>query len=316
MKRLLSKRFYVVSHLTPVFAVLALTIGAIVAGSGWAPSGEKVFALVGFLMFIAAILHSSITWLVLLYKSWAAIQDGHARTTPARAVGFLFIPFFNFYWAFQAYWGLSKDYNGYLKRHSVRAGKLPEWLFLCLPLELLVSYLLLLAFLAAIVLGAIQSGPSPLVPAMGGPLAIYGLFLLMSLVAYVNWLVMIIKICDGINFLSGSHGAAASLYCVHGEFQGNSVPLPSEGIIIGRSASRAHLILCSNDVSAVHVEVRPDPTGAGVWVRDLQSTNGTYYSGSDTEFDPDAWTRVNGEKLLASGAHFRVGRGVAEFQVS
>lgn len=37
--------------------------------------------------------------------------QGLARTTPGKAVGFLFIPFFNFYWAFQAVPGLATDVN-------------------------------------------------------------------------------------------------------------------------------------------------------------------------------------------------------------
>ncbi|HUV53539.1 MAG TPA: hypothetical protein VMW64_10785, partial [Dehalococcoidia bacterium] len=38
---------------------------------------------------------------VFIHKAWASIQDGHARTGPCKALGFLFIPFFNFYWIFQ-----------------------------------------------------------------------------------------------------------------------------------------------------------------------------------------------------------------------
>jgi hypothetical protein len=50
---------------------------------------------------------------VFLYKAWAVIQDGKARTTPGKAVGFLFIPFFNFYWAFVALRGLAQDLNNH-----------------------------------------------------------------------------------------------------------------------------------------------------------------------------------------------------------
>jgi hypothetical protein len=74
--------------------------------------------------------YGAIFMLVLWYKSWAAIQDGHARTTPGKAIGFLFIPLFDFYWIFQAVWGLSKDFNAYLQRNSIPATRLPEGLFL------------------------------------------------------------------------------------------------------------------------------------------------------------------------------------------
>lgn len=68
--------------------------------------------------------------MVFTYRMWAAIQDQHARTTPGAAVGFMFVPFYNLYWVFQAYWGFAKDYNTYIKRHSLEAPRLPEGLFL------------------------------------------------------------------------------------------------------------------------------------------------------------------------------------------
>jgi hypothetical protein len=49
---------------------------------------------------------------------WGLIQDGYARTSPDRAVGFLFIPFFNFYWVFVAVWGLADDMGRFPRRHG------------------------------------------------------------------------------------------------------------------------------------------------------------------------------------------------------
>src|SRR6266852_5492001 len=40
----------------------------------------------------------------LWYRMWSAIQDGHARTTPGKAVGLMFVPLFNVYWMFVAFW--------------------------------------------------------------------------------------------------------------------------------------------------------------------------------------------------------------------
>jgi hypothetical protein len=58
--------------------------------------------------------------LVLLYRLWAAIADGRPRATPAQAVGFLFIPFFNIYWLFQAWYGWTQDYNRYVAERGIR----------------------------------------------------------------------------------------------------------------------------------------------------------------------------------------------------
>lgn len=60
---------------------------------------------------------SEVLLFILIYKFWQVIQDGVTPTTPGKAVGFMFIPIFNFYWWFIAYWGLSKGQNSFIERH-------------------------------------------------------------------------------------------------------------------------------------------------------------------------------------------------------
>lgn len=55
--------------------------------------------------------------LVVLYRNWCIIQDGRASTTPGRVVWFQFIPLFNLYWMFKAYWGLARDNNRFIERY-------------------------------------------------------------------------------------------------------------------------------------------------------------------------------------------------------
>ncbi len=64
------------------------------------------------------IIASEIYFLVLLYRIWRFSIDASHRfhlvpsiETPGKAVGFLFIPFYSFYWVFQAYGKLSRDLN-------------------------------------------------------------------------------------------------------------------------------------------------------------------------------------------------------------
>ncbi len=71
--------------------------------------------LSGLLILPAAI--SLVLELVVLYRNWCIIQDGHASTTPGRAVWFQFIPLYNLYWMFKAYWGLARDNNRYIERY-------------------------------------------------------------------------------------------------------------------------------------------------------------------------------------------------------
>ncbi len=85
------------------------------------------------LLSIASLLLLVAGWvgqLVLLYKAWLAIQDGNARTSPAKAVALLFVPLFNLYWIFNVLPGFATDYNRYIQRHRVDAEPLSQNLIL------------------------------------------------------------------------------------------------------------------------------------------------------------------------------------------
>lgn len=76
----------------------------LLAGSA---AGSILFMAGGIVNIIATILAY-----ITLYRAWYCLQPGHlARTTPGKAIGFLFIPFFNIYWLFQAFKGLATDWN-------------------------------------------------------------------------------------------------------------------------------------------------------------------------------------------------------------
>lgn len=95
-------------------------------------------------------LFAVIVMIVLIYCMWKAIQDGHARTSPGKAIGLLFIPVFNLYWLFQICWGFSRDYNRFVSRHSLPASKLPEGLFLASNITfVLFWFILIIAVLAS-----------------------------------------------------------------------------------------------------------------------------------------------------------------------
>ena len=67
--------------------------------------------------------------LTFIYKLWDAIQfGGQARTTPGKAIGFMFIPLFNIYWLFQVLPGWATDYNATIKAHNINAPEAPHGL--------------------------------------------------------------------------------------------------------------------------------------------------------------------------------------------
>jgi hypothetical protein len=74
------------------------------------------YSLIG-IVSTALSLTTGILLLVLLARCWGTIQDGVTGISTGKAIGFLFIPFFNFYWVFQAFHGLSREMNRFVDRH-------------------------------------------------------------------------------------------------------------------------------------------------------------------------------------------------------
>jgi hypothetical protein len=89
--------------------------------------------------------------LLLLYKMWAAIQDGRSRTTPAKAIGFLFVPFFSAYWIFQVWGGYPADYNSYVERHRPDLPRLNSGTYVAYPVLIELSVIPFLNILTVFV---------------------------------------------------------------------------------------------------------------------------------------------------------------------
>lgn len=141
MKRL-SKWFYlgstvgapvggtVLSAVAIVILIVSGILNGYVVNLSYANPWTLVTSVLFILLGVAAIMFGLSIWYLLLYRAWEVIQDGHATTTPGKAVGFIFIPFYNFYWIFKAWYGFARDYNRYIERYSIDTPKLEERLFL------------------------------------------------------------------------------------------------------------------------------------------------------------------------------------------
>lgn len=102
---------------------------------------------------------SCVLFYIIVYKSWKLIQDGHARTSAGKAVGFLFIPFFNLYWIFEAFPGFFRDANAYVQRYNLPIKHQDEGLataYCILTLLCIVPYLNVLAGIALFVMQIIM----------------------------------------------------------------------------------------------------------------------------------------------------------------
>ena len=147
---------------------------------------EVVFAAMGGTMNLDVLVPSALTFiyllvvsLILLHKAWNAIQDGHARTSPGKAVGLMLIPWFNFYWLFPGYWGFAKDYNAFLARHQITRTQAPPRVFLATCIMTLVSL-----FVATIPLPVVQ--------------------LIAASVTVILWAVVTNTLCNAVNAVAQS----------------------------------------------------------------------------------------------------------------
>jgi len=136
---------------------------------------------------------SAVVAFILIYKMWAAIQGMGARTSAGKALGFMFIPFFNLYWAFQVYWGWTKDYNRIPERDDVELPSMPEGIGLAVCVLPLVSMFLVIA-------GFIVAGWKSFSEGAAGNVGLQA-SMLITLVNTILMAVLFAKICDGINAL-------------------------------------------------------------------------------------------------------------------
>jgi hypothetical protein len=159
-------------YLWILFASIAAAFApALLMRSGRSETATWALIAAGTVVLTAAMIILLAFW----HQAWSAIQDGHARTTPARAVGFALIPIFNLYWIFQLVWGFAVDFNAYASRHEQDVPPLPEGLFLALPIVALATSL----------------------PLLGIPA---------SLAVVVLYALVIIRVCDSVNALESSAG--------------------------------------------------------------------------------------------------------------
>lgn len=112
--------------------VLVPNAAALTDAVATASSASVALAILLHAVHALLLIWAAVAWLRLLRRSWASIQDGHARTTPSSATAWMLVPVFGVYWVFQAVWGFARDFNAYLDRHYFAGARLSEPAFLAL----------------------------------------------------------------------------------------------------------------------------------------------------------------------------------------
>ncbi len=90
---------------------------------------------------VIALISGAACYFVLLYRAWALIRDDRSGPRPGRAVGLLFVPFFNLYWVFVGIWGLARRLNRFAHRYDLETPTASQPLGFAISVYSVLTYL-------------------------------------------------------------------------------------------------------------------------------------------------------------------------------
>jgi hypothetical protein len=146
---LMSKKMYVGIYaasfglcLLTIIALGAMFVFGSIQKSNYAVDMAIAFAArIGIYALLQFVIAHTVCSFLLLARMWGAIQDGQTTITVGKAVGFLFIPLFNFYWIFRVWRSYPTEYNNYIDRYALPVPHLAGKVFAAYPILLLAGIL-------------------------------------------------------------------------------------------------------------------------------------------------------------------------------
>ncbi|MCW1883446.1 DUF4339 domain-containing protein [Luteolibacter flavescens] len=109
-----------------------------------------IITLVCFSLAGLCLIAAQVFALMNLYRAWFCLSRAGATVTPGMAVGLLFVPLFNVYWLFRAYYGFAQEWNRitHFFEDTRRGPKMSEGVFLafCICSLILPPLAFILAF--------------------------------------------------------------------------------------------------------------------------------------------------------------------------
>ncbi|MDJ0713570.1 MAG: hypothetical protein QNJ54_05055 [Prochloraceae cyanobacterium] len=139
------------NYLIPALVLYFLGSSIIVLFSILTLVGEDEKAGLVLLFTLPILVIDIVFWSILHYSCWQAIPEKYRATTPGKAVGFLFVPLFNLYWAFISFPSLviglqraekkrnivNKNHNSYKLGVAYAILFVLRWLLVFLPISIL-----------------------------------------------------------------------------------------------------------------------------------------------------------------------------------
>lgn len=125
-----------------LFLILTIVLAVLTNNSGMEETLSPIFTVVTLLLSIsifAWLIVHVIFYFLIVYKMWDAIQDGYTEITSGKAIGFMFIPFFNIYWIFKVFAGYPAEYNAYVIRNNINVPQLSSGIFVALPIMVILT---------------------------------------------------------------------------------------------------------------------------------------------------------------------------------
>ena len=187
--RRVAKNFYMASWIASYSLILILTTAGWVAS--WGKKGWELWIAFNIIP-VVALIYLGIVFLILIYKLWASIEDNLTSISPGKAVGLMFIPFFNVYWIFRAVGGFAGEFNSYVKRHSINIQPLSEGLFLAFSIYAVTAGVLLTV--AQVIEGNLAFRP----------LLTGGLSVISAVISLLIGSFLIAEACQGVNNMAGA----------------------------------------------------------------------------------------------------------------
>ncbi|MGA2092219.1 MAG: zinc-ribbon domain-containing protein [Sedimentisphaerales bacterium] len=197
------------SGLSKIVFVYVWVVVRLIAGglAGWGlmlalKRGERSTLIAAFAAADVFLVCSVLIELMLFYKMWAAIADTQTSTTPGKAVGFLFIPIFNLYWALNMIMAFAEDYNSFIERRSIKTKDLPLTLFMLYAF----AFMLTMIFVTTPML-CVSAVVGLIARAFAAYSAVAWLLVALAVLAglahFIAYIFSATKTCDAVNALPG-----------------------------------------------------------------------------------------------------------------